>query len=359
MMPCSAARRPFCFLLALCVGLCLPLRAATVGQPVNLGPGVTETVSEIMARRTTRPAQPRTPRQRPARKSQPSYSAPDALKGSQFPAAEETREQSAGARAAPAIGASFLSIARAEALTFPPDTMGGVSPTQILVCLNGRFTLFDRDGTFNSALDVDSDDLFASVRGSAITTDPRVLYDRLSQRWFITMLNEATTNLVMLAVSSGSVISSSSSFTLFQFQHDFNAPTGDGDKGAFADYGTLGIDANALYLGFSIFSKPGTGAVYKGATGFVINKSGLIGGSLNVTAFRHLSTAGQTGIDTPQGVDNDDPNATEGYFIGCDNVISTQLIMYRITGVSGSPVLSTPIILQVPETGKDRKSVVE
>ena len=59
------------------------------------------------------------------------------------------------------------------------------------------------------------------MRGTGYATDPRVIYDRLTQRWFVSMINApAQPNRVMLAVSSGSTISGTSSFTFFYFQQD-------------------------------------------------------------------------------------------------------------------------------------------
>jgi len=82
-------------------------------------------------------------------------------------------------------------------------------------------------------------------------SDPRIRYDRLSGRWFIVMIdvpaqNAITSNRVMIAVSSGPLIAGAASFTYYYFQHDQVAPIG--DSGAFADYPTLGIDANVSML---------------------------------------------------------------------------------------------------------------
>src|SRR5947207_2447022 len=95
-------------------------------------------------------------------------------------------------------------------------------------------------------------------------------------------------NRVMIAVSDGSIITTNSVWTFFQFQQDLVSPTG--DSGKFADYPTLGIDANALYIGVNIFGTRGMGS-FSDTSVFVVRKSSVLGaGPIVVTAFRNLIT---------------------------------------------------------------------
>src|SRR5258707_880920 len=127
-----------------------------------------------------------------------------------------------------------------------------------------------------------------------------------------------------------------------------------GDSNAFADYPTLGIDANALYIGVNIFSSRGQGS-FSSTTGFVVRKSSLLGGGpIVATAFRKLVAKSQgvlQGLYTPQGVDNYDPAATEGYFIGVDPSFSGRLNLRRISNPGGTPTSSATIQITVPATG--------
>ena len=72
------------------------------------------------------------------------------------------------------------------------------------------------------------------------------------------MIDVASVNRVVIAVSSGSTITSESSFSFFQFQHDQVGPTPNADSGGFADYDTLGVDASALYIGVNVFNSTGS-----------------------------------------------------------------------------------------------------
>jgi hypothetical protein len=124
------------------------------------------------------------------------------------------------------------------------------------------------------------------------------------------------------------------------------------DTGQFADYDSLGVDQNALYVGINVFNAAGT--AFLGSTGFVIRKSDLLAGILTVSAFRGLTTCSGGscvhGPFAPRGVDNDDPAATEGYFIGHDANQFSRLAIRRIENPGGIPSISANILLTVPTT---------
>src|SRR5262249_31881279 len=152
--------------------------------------------------------------------------------------------------------------------------------------------------------------------------------------------------------SSGAAITSRSNFTFFEFRHDSVGGFPNPDSSFLADYPTLGVDANALYIGVNIFGPPNS-PVYKGSTGLVIRKSSVLsGGPIVVTAFRHTATNTGAGAYSPQGVTNDDPAATEGYFIGNDGSTLGLLQVRRISDPGGTPTMSGNISITVPATSK-------
>jgi hypothetical protein len=73
------------------------------------------------------------------------------------------------------------------------------------------------------ALDASTDNFFASVRGGDPTSDPRVRFDRISGRWFVTIITVAFPNRVLIAVSSGAVLTGSASFTFFSSSRTLRA----------------------------------------------------------------------------------------------------------------------------------------
>ncbi len=237
-----------------------------------------------------------------------------------------------------------------EAPYIPPDSMGDVGPTQILAATNGRIKVFDKTGVLGG-LNADMDTFFTSVRGGFSTTDPQVRYDRLSGRWFVLVVNIPPTasypNSVLIAVSSGSTITDATSFTFYSFALSAGGG-GTTDNTNFCDYPSLGIDVNALYIGCNMFT---TAGAFSQNTGFVVRKSSVTGGGpIVVTAFRTLATGAVAGPYSPRGVDNDDPLATEGYFIGVDTLTFSKLQIRRVSTPGGTPTISTNISLTVSTT---------
>lgn len=328
--------------------------APTIGQPWVGEMGITETVEQIMDRDRANP----NPFPGRFRYTGPEHEIdrtwvrpnPDALPGSQWPPLSGALrgKGDVGPLNPQPVGTSFAGPGLSDTPGFvPPDSMGDVGPTQILVVVNGRIRVYDKSGTLG-ALNTTTDSFFASVRTSTVA-DPFVRYDRTSGRWFVSMIDVSTPNRVLLAVSSGATITGAGSFTFFQFQHDLVGTTPNSDTGGFCDYLSMGVDANAVYLGGNIFNAAGTSFI--GTTGYVVRKSSVTGGGpIVVTAFRQMAASGGAGPFAPRGVDQTDPAAAEGYFIGVDNNVFSRLTIRRISTPGGTPTISANISVNVPTT---------
>ena len=112
----------------------------------------------------------------------------------------------------------------------------------------------------------------------------------------------------------------------------------------FFDYPTLGIDKNSLYIGGNMFR----GTTFTGCNIWVVNKTALLTGTLTVTGFSHDAT--HTDMYTPQGVHNDDPSATNGYFIGASQTFFSRLLLKRVSYSGATPTLSTDVNLSTQTT---------
>lgn len=326
------------------------------------GSGITESVATIMARQESHDRQAGPPHilEKPELGLPEKVQVdPDSAAVSRWPidpalAARDVPEP----RLPQAVGVNFLGISgglfSTESGAVPPDSMGGVGPTQVVVASNGRLKVFDKSGVLGP-LNVADEDFWFSVRNLDPVTDPRVRYDRLSGRWFLTIINIPTDilgnpqgpNRILIAVSSGPTIMSGASFTFFQFQQDAPPPAGV-DLNGFADYDTLGVDRFAVYIGANIFSQDTS--TFVGSSAWVIDKADLLAGTLTVTAFRQLATGTGAGCTTPQGATNDDPSATEGYFIGVDGLMTGRLVLRRVLDPGGTPSISGNLNLSVPAT---------
>lgn len=257
-----------------------------------------------------------------------------------------------GSKGAPRLpqlpGMGFDAVHRAEALTSPADANGGVSASQILVCVSGRIRVFDKSGTLGD-LDTSTDAFFSSVRNGAATRYPRVRFDILTNRWFILMTTvEAQSNRILLAVSDGPTINLSTVFTFFSFRPEDVGTQPNFDSGRVADSVSMGVDNLALYLGSNVFN----GVNFVGTCAYVVKKSSVMGtGPIEVSAFRNLTgTPTGRGLYAPQGVDNPDAASTEGYFVGVDNGALGRVVVRRVTDPGGIPSLSANLNIIVPST---------
>ena len=254
--------------------------------------------------------------------------------------------------------------APAETSKYPPDTMGAVGPAQFFLFINGRLKTFNKTtGVADSVINADPDVFFNSVMspppggGINFTSDPQVRYDRLTGRWILTIVDLPSTsaasiadrpNRVLIAVSdaaSAGVIAASTVWTFYFVQQD--TVGGGPSNGEFLDYPSLGVDNNALYIGGVMYDA--ASGVLKNTAGFVIRKSSILsGGPVVTTAFRNLISG--DGPNGPRGVDNYDPTANEGYFIGVSKASLGRLIIRRVSNPGGSPSISANIALTVNTT---------
>ena len=354
-----------------------PSREPRVGQPWTGAAGVRRTNAAVMTAQSKAVGARRRPRLRPEREgperrwlphnpaSLMLTSTPNAVRPAALPKRAARGAPSAaddpGSPAAPqTVGLNFKGASLSDTGAFPPDSMGAVGPAQYVVAVNARIRSFNKTtGAADGVLDADTDVFFQSVMtpGVNFTSDPRIRYDRLTGRWMVVIIDVpgglgALPNRVMLAVSdaaSGGRISASTVWTYYQFRQDFVSPAG--NAGEFADYPTLGVDASALYIGCNMFGGVDN-STFTGTAAFVVRKSSVLsGGPVVVTAFRNLLDPDtDEGPYTPQGVDNYDPAATEGYFIGVDGASFGTLSLRRVGDPGGTPVLSANILVTVADT---------
>ena len=331
----------------------------TVGTTQVGALGISETTAQIMERERTRPPVTTPRRWKPERENESRRTIlqnPGSPSVAQWPPLGHSRPETATQPlVAQTFGTSFTGATLSETGAFPPDTMGAVGPTQFFVFLNGRLKTFNKTtGTPDAVINVDADVFFAPamtpIGGGVVgnfTSDPRVRYDRPTGRWFLVIIDVPDhgtgpgdgNNRILLAVSDATsgTISGSTVWTFFQFT---------GDATLFADYPSLGIDNNALYIGANMF-----GALFDSTKGYVVRKSSILGaGPIVVTSFPNLAAGSGEGPFTPQGVDNTDPAATEGYFIGVSNAAFGRLVVRRVSDPGGTPTISGNILLTVPST---------
>lgn len=257
---------------------------------------------------------------------------------------------------------NFTAVTLAETGAFPPDTMGVAGPAQFVAFCNGRLKSFSKStGLPDGVLNVNTDTFFASVLPSgAFTSDPRIRYDRSTQSWILTMIDVPSTNTVndiLIAVTQSPVITAQSVWTFYSFKPSANYGAG---VTPFADFPTLGIDSNALYIGVNIFN--GSIGSFVNTAAFVIPKGPLLNSSsLQVSEFPNLiDSSTSVGPFAPQGVDVFNSDNSIGFFIGVNASTQGSLVLRTVTNPGTTPqisanipftVLSTVDPLNVPHLG--------
>ena len=237
----------------------------------------------------------------------------------------------------------------------PPDSMLAVGPTQILAAANHGIVSFNKftglkDNIIETSLTGFANFFQFRLGRTALVEvgDPRVRYDQFTDRWFFCCISLNfilveglpifLPNFLFIAFSDTGIITKTTKWTAFAF-----APTDlfpPGDFASHLDFPTLGIDANALYIGAGVL--PIAPAVLTSSI-FIFPKDPLINGNPVGTAFRDFVTF------PPQGVDNFDPAPTNGFFIatptGQDPAI--HLLLFIINNPGTSPILGgvVPILV--------------
>jgi hypothetical protein len=162
------------------------------------------------------------------------------------------------AQVAVKIGQNFTgSTYGVNSAALPPDPNGAIGPKHFVEFINGTFAVYNR--TNGHSVQRKTDIKFWSDAGLIISpdsgvSDPRVIYDPISQRWFASQVDYDAAapsgdptfeaNDFLLAVSAGSDPTGTRHGIIFQ---------ADPDSGNFADFPTPGVDSNGVYLAGDFF----------------------------------------------------------------------------------------------------------
>jgi hypothetical protein len=227
----------------------------------------------------------------------------------------------------------------------PPDTIvtAGTSgfSTLVLEAVNSLGAVYNTMGS-----------LLVNLNFGACTTntstdsvsDPRVLFDAASGRWFISTttfspISDASWNLLF---SLGSDPTSTNWECLIIRTNTVHNP--DSSIGNFPDFPKLGINANKLVLTGDAFSPVGANYKFQGTEFVVINKSELLSGTVSASLF--APDQGDFAIEPAQQINS----STDPFYMAAVNssVASTSSIdIWTITGLPGgslkTKITSVPI----------------
>ena len=214
---------------------------------------------------------------------------------------------SGGSGSLAAVTSAFQGISQYDTRAFgrgfiPPDTMGAVGRTQYMETINGAVAVFDKATGVRTS--IKSDNAFWAAAGQPIVNngpgcapcstngDPRVMYDKASNKWIALTFGSSVSD-IQIAVSNTSNALGGWRSTKFT-----------GFAGGIADYPTLAIDKNAVYIGTNNFGGPTNS--FKGTTLNVLSLANLV-------AKAGPTTAGLVQFNTPCCAATDD--FTRGFAI--------------------------------------------
>ncbi|RYG85239.1 MAG: hypothetical protein EON59_12625, partial [Alphaproteobacteria bacterium] len=224
----------------------------------------------------------------------------------------------------------------------PPDTMGAVGTSQYMVTLNGSIGVYDK--YTGAALSFGSDvnfwnAAFANSGTPGLTGtagDPRIMFNADMNRW-VTIAFGANTKDIQIGVSDTD--NALGSWKAVRFEGYAGLPN---VGGGIADYPTLAMDGNAIYIGTNDFAPnaPGGGATFKGTTLNVIPIDSIFAASgpsvANMKKFVSPLSAGFAGEGgyAIQGVNSSAADGTGTVFSASLYVYDT--LSYDISGLSSS-----------------------
>ena len=195
---------------------------------------------------------------------------PDFVSGSRADAVSEVGAQTPGRTvqdASPVLSTGWNAISFVPAGLTPPDVQVGVGPNHVVEAVNIDLGVYSKQGVSVATYHLP---LFFET-GSDDVGDPRIQYDTLSGRWFVTV-GDFTTGQVLVAVSKSEdptlgwstyrVPSSTSSLCL--------------------DQPILGVGTLNVIVSVNIYSSCTSPTyTYNGAQFWVINKTDLVSGVLS------------------------------------------------------------------------------
>ncbi len=221
----------------------------------------------------------------------------------------------------------------------PPDTTiaAGLSglDTLVLEAVNSLASVYDSTGSLLVNLN------FAACTTNTSTdsvSDPRVLFDTDSGRWFI-----STTTFSPSADASWNLLFSVGSDPTTATWACLVIPTSaihnpDGSIGNFPDFPKTGINSDKIVLTGNAFSSTSSGYKFQGTEFVVINKTNLLAGTVNAALFP--PNQGDVAIEPAQQINS----STDSLYMAAvnSNLPSTSAIdVWTINGEPGGSLSAT------------------
>lgn len=136
----------------------------------------------------------------------------------------------------------------------PPDTMGAVGTTQYVQLINGSFSVYDKATGALAAPRIGDSTFWTNIGGGATGGDPRVLFDKPSNRWLAIGFDASGANLRIGVSETDNALGAWRSAVVTGVSGP-NFPLG-----GLADYPTMSISGNSVLIGTNDFASTGNPA---------------------------------------------------------------------------------------------------
>jgi len=187
---------------------------------------------------------------------------------------------------------------------YPPDVTVAAGPNHVVELVNVIGGIWTKEGSFVRSLNLSS--IFNTGRDSL--SDPKILYDALSGRWFASIADEITNSVVVAVSATNDPTAGWTSYRINQ------------ESGYFPDQPKLGISSSVVVVSANVYTCATCNNLnLVGGEYWVINKSEMLaGGSVH---WRYVG-----------------PEATEfGEYAAQSLSSTTKGFLVSVTGCTGSP----------------------
>ena len=207
----------------------------------------------------------------------------------------------------------------------PPDPQLAVGPNHVVEMINIIGRIFDKDGV---VLDTFVLADFFAVPGGYHDTDPKIIYDAFSGRWFATYIsaidNEPGMDIGLLHVAVSKTSDPTGAWNVYSRSYD----------DVFPDYPGIGLTDDKFTVSSNVFDIDGVNAppscllgTYCGVETLVFEKADLIAGAANPGLFA-FPLAEEFTVRPAHSLSP----VSDQYLAAWHFLIINQLVVFRITG---------------------------
>ncbi len=214
----------------------------------------------------------------------------------------------------------------------PPDPVMAVGRDHVVVLINTRIAIYDKNGTLvDGPYSLSS---FFGIPSRFFEFDPLAIYDPHSDRFIVTALaDDSSANDSRIYIAFSTTGDATGTWNTYDIDADRDQP------GHWADYSSIGIDRNAVYLTANMFDRSDS---FRNVTLFIYDKEdGYAGRPLDNTHLIDVRTAGNGAPFRLRPAFVGEIVPGDAFFlVQSSSNIGTTLNVFRLTG----PRFSAPVL---------------